>query len=267
MSGARNLNARQINILKLIESRGVVTLEELMRTFEVTPQTLRRDLTLLAEQTPVQRFHGGASWPNSTENISYQDRQIINLSAKEAIAHELVRHVPNNSSLFINIGTTTEAVARALLNHQNLQIVTNNLHVASILYQKPDFRVIIASGEVRSRDGGIVGEATIDFIEQFRLDYGIIGISAIDEDGSLLDYDYREVRVARTIMKQSREILLAADHSKFGRRAMIKLGNLQDAHHLFTDQPLPSSINRLLQGCPLQVHVCGEAMPNDTESL
>ena len=87
-------------------------------------------------------------------------------------------------SLIINIGTTTEAIARELLHHKGLRVITNNLNVAAILSDNPDCEVIVAGGIVRSRDRGIVGEATVDFIRQFKVDIGLIGISGIEADGS-----------------------------------------------------------------------------------
>jgi DeoR family glycerol-3-phosphate regulon repressor len=201
----------------------------------VTPQTIRRDLNQLANLGQVRRHHGGASSSSSTKNSDYSDRLSFNMGSKNRIAEGVARSIPNGASLFINIGTTTEAIARALLHHEDLQIVTNNLHVAAILIPKEDFNVIIAGGQVRSRDGGIVGEQTSDFINQFKMDFGIIGISAIHQDGSLLDYDYREVRVAQNIIENSSQVILSADHSKFGRTALARLGHISQADHLYTD--------------------------------
>jgi DeoR family transcriptional regulator, glycerol-3-phosphate regulon repressor len=250
------LNARQTEILKTIEEHGTVTIDELESTFNVTPQTLRRDLNMLAESLLIQRFHGGASTNNSIENLPYKDRQIRNLTEKEAIAREIALNIPDNSSLFINIGTTTETIARALMNHCGLLVVTNNLNVASMMSKKEDFRIIVTSGEVRAKDGGIVGEATISFVQQFRMDFGIIGISAIDDDGALLDYDYREVKVAQAIIQNSRNVYLAADHSKFGRRAMVRLGNISQASTLFTDHLPAKGIIELLKSNDVALHIC-----------
>ncbi len=130
-------------------------------------------------------------------------------------------------------------IAQALLEHQGLEIITNNLNVAAILQHKEDFTVIIAGGQVRSRDGGIIGEATIDFINQFKVDYGIIGISGIDEDGSLLEFDYQEVRVAQAIIANSRRVYLAADYSKFHRNPVVRQGNISQLDALFTDRKPP----------------------------
>ncbi|ARU56863.1 glycerol-3-phosphate regulon repressor [Oleiphilus messinensis] len=246
---------RQDLIVEKVKQSGFVTIDELVEEFQVTPQTIRRDLNQLAEEKKIRRHHGGAGIDSSTVNTEYNDRKIMNLTEKERIARELVKMIPDGSSLFINIGTTTETVARALLDHHNLRIVTNNIHVASILSAKEDFSVIIAGGEVRARDGGIVGEATRDFIDQFQMDFGIIGISGIHTDGSLLDFDYREVRVAQTIITNSNHVLLAADHSKFGRKAMVRLGNISQADHFFTDQTPPPEINDILIDNRVSLHI------------
>jgi DeoR family transcriptional regulator, glycerol-3-phosphate regulon repressor len=95
---------------------------------------------------------------------------------------------------------------------------------------------------VRARDRGIVGEATIDSISQFRVDIAVIGISAIDLDGTLLDFDYREVKVAQTIIRHARQVFLAADHSKLGRPAMARLGDMRDIDAFFTDLPPPAEL-------------------------
>jgi len=229
-------NNRHLEIVRLVQDKGFVTIEQLVTQFNVTPQTVRRDLNQLAKDNRISRHHGGAGVIANTSNVSYQSRKILNLKAKERIAQEVVQMIPDGASLFINIGTTTETIAKALLNHNNLNIVTNNIHVATILSTKKDFSVIIAAGEVRHRDGGIIGEATCDFISQFKMDFGIIGISGISDDGSLLDFDFREVKVAQAMIENSNKVLLAADHSKFGRSAMVKQGNIAQVDHLFTDQ-------------------------------
>ncbi|MBY4676727.1 DeoR/GlpR family transcriptional regulator [Marinobacterium arenosum] len=246
---------RQHQILELIQHKGFVSIDELVEHFKVTPQTIRRDLNQLADADKIRRHHGGAGVESSTVNASYQSRKIMNLAAKERIAAELVKMIPDGAALFINIGTTTETIAKALLNHRDLKVVTNNIHVASILSAKEDFTVIIAAGEVRHRDGGIIGEATCDFISQFQMDYGIIGISGISLDGSLLDFDYREVKVAQAIIEHSRHVILAADHTKFGRSAMVKQANISQVSHLFTDEAPPAEIAEILDANNISTHV------------
>ncbi|WP_299006727.1 DeoR/GlpR family transcriptional regulator [uncultured Shewanella sp.] len=249
---------RQMKIIELVKDKGFITIEDLVAYFEVTPQTIRRDLNQLAEQKLIRRHHGGAGSVSSTENTAYSTRKILQLSEKQRIAEAVAQQIPDNASLFINIGTTTETIAKALLDHKGLQIVTNNINVASILRVKEDFNVIIAGGIVRSRDGGVIGEATQDIIDQFKMDFGIIGISGIDNDGSLLDFDYQEVRIAQAIIKNSRSVFLAADHSKFGRNAMVRLGNIDQANALFTDQAPPRPIQALLNQHDIKLVIASE---------
>ena len=174
---------------------------------------------------------------------------------KRRIARCLAKEVPDQASLMMNIGTTTEEVAKALLEHKSLRVVTNNLNVASILVQNDDFEVIIAGGLVRHSDRAIVGEAAVDTIRQFKVDIAVIGISGIDEDGTLLDFDDREVRVARAIVKNARRVFLAADHSKFGRSAMVRLGHISDIDDLFTDLPPPKEMSDVIRQSKVAVHV------------
>lgn len=251
--------ARLEVIVELVNSRGFMSIDDLATHFEVTPQTIRRDINTLASENRVRRFHGGASAAPSTLNTEYTRRKQLQSSEKARIAKEVARHIPDHASLFINIGTTNEAIAGALLSHSGLKIVTNNLHVAALVSGKEDFDVIIAGGKVRSRDGGIIGEATVDFVQQFRVDYAIIGISGIDEDGSLVDFDYQEVRVAQALIRNSRKVMLACDHTKFGRHAMIRLGDLGDIHVLVTDAEPDPHFRTLLQEKGVQTLVAAES--------
>lgn len=109
---------------------------------------------------------------------------------------------------------------------------------------------------MRSRDGGIIGEATLDFISQFRLDYGILGISGIDGDGSLLEFDYHEVRTKRAIIENSRCVMLVTDHSKFGRNAMVNLGNMGLIDYLFTDKQPPDSVMNIIRQHDVKLELC-----------
>jgi DeoR family glycerol-3-phosphate regulon repressor len=240
-------NPRQSELLDAVREHGVMTVEAMAERFGVTLQTVRRDVGLLADAGLLARYHGGARVPSSTtENIGYRQRQHLNEQAKRQIARAVARAVPAGSSMIINIGTTTEAVARELLHHKGLRVITNNLNVAAILSDNPDCEVIVAGGLVRGRDRGIIGEATVEFIRQFRVDIGLIGISGIEADGTLRDYDYREVKVARAIIDHSREVWLAADHSKFNRPAMVELGQLSQVDMLYTDAPPPAPFHALL---------------------
>ena len=183
---------------------------------------------------------------------------MLNHDEKIRIARCVARQIPDQASLFINIGTTTEEVAKALRTHKNLRVITNNLNVAMLLADHPSFEVIVAGGVVRG-DRGVIGESTIDFIRQFKVDYAIIGISGIDRDGTLLDFDYREVRVTQAIIENARQTFLVTDHSKFSCNPMVRLGSITAIDALFTNQTPPEDVVRVLEEAQIRLHIADES--------
>ncbi|MEO8667660.1 MAG: DeoR/GlpR family DNA-binding transcription regulator [Bauldia sp.] len=240
-----DVNLRRQEILALARAQGRVTVEDLSGRFEVTPQTIRKDLNELCDHRLLSRVHGGAVIASGVENVGYEARRFIAQEEKRAIGIAAAELIPNNSSLFINIGTTTEEVARALLDHEGLLVITNNVNVATILYRQPRIDVIIAGGPVRRSDGGIVGSAAVDFISQFKVDHAVIGTSAIDEGGALLDFDYREVRVSQAIISNARQVVLVSDRLKFERSAPVRIGHISQIDVFVTDQLLSAPVAEL----------------------
>ena len=135
----------------------------------------------------------------------------------------------------------------SLCGKRGLLAITNNINVVNILQGYEQIEVIVTGGVVRHSDGGVVGEAAVDFIRQFKVDYAIIGTSAIDEDGTLLDYDYREVKVSRKIVESSRRAILVADSSKYGRSAPVRIGHISEINHFVTDAPPPPALRRICE--------------------
>ena len=227
---------RQAEIVKLLRETGRVTVEDLAVRFTVTRQTIRRDLNDLSEARLVTRIHGGAMVSSGVANLAYDARKQVASPHKRLIGAAAAKLIPNESSLFINIGTTTEEVARALQGHTGLLVITNNLNVAAELHRNPAISLIIAGGSVRTTDGGIVGASTVELIRQFRVDTAVIGTSAIDSDGTLLDFDIREVTVSRAIIESARRVILVTDSSKFARAAPVRIATLAEIDVLITDR-------------------------------
>jgi DeoR family glycerol-3-phosphate regulon repressor len=256
---SNSADARHRLIIEWVRQRGYVSNDELARKFGVTVQTVRRDVNFLSARGEICRHHGGAGLASSIENIDYSQRRTISAKEKVAIARLTASHIPNHSSLFINIGTTTEMLAQALLMHQGLRVITNNLNVALTLSRNNSFTVMVTGGTVRNRDGGIVGQSACEMISEFSVDYGIIGISGINESGALLDFDYDEVRAARAIMDNSRQTFLLADHTKFSRHPMVRLGSLSEISALFTDRAPPAAAAELMATHGVGLHIATPA--------
>ncbi|WP_333839701.1 DeoR/GlpR family DNA-binding transcription regulator [Novosphingobium sp.] len=226
---------RHINLIEYLKGVRFAGVEELASVLGVTQQTIRKDLDLLAGQRQLTRVRGGAMLESRLDNIGHAARRAMAAAAKDAIGRRAAALVPDNASLFLNIGTTTEAVARALLDHDHLLVVTNNLNVADILGAKSGIEVIVAGGRLRSADRAVVGALTVDFIRGFKVDYAVIGTSALDDEGDLLDFDINEVKVSQTIIAQARRVMLVADATKFERQAPARIGSLSDVDIFVTD--------------------------------
>jgi DeoR family glycerol-3-phosphate regulon repressor len=242
---SRVLSRRQNEILALLRESGRVTVDDLAARYAVTPQTIRRDLNELGEARLVARVHGGAMIASGIENIAYDARKLVAQPQKRLIGEAAAQLIPNNSSLFINIGTTTEEVARALAGHSGLLVITTNLQVAIELYRHPEIDVVVCGGAVRRCDGGVLGQSASQMIRQFRADTAVIGTSAIDEDGSLLDFDLREAQISREIIEHARRVILVADNSKFSRSAPVLVAHISDIDVFITDRVPSPAVSEL----------------------
>lgn len=259
------MSARQSEILELARSSGRVGVEDLARHFEVSAQTIRKDLNDLCDRRVLTRIHGGAIVASGVQNLSYEARRFVAASEKHAIGVAAAALIPNRCSLFVNIGTTTEEVASALSDHEGLLVITNNLNVALQLYHRPRIEVIVAGGAVRRDDGAIVGSAAIDLIRQFKVDYAIIGASAIDDQGTLLDFDYREVQVSQAIIENARSIILVADSSKLARQAPVRIAHIGQMQTFVTDGLGDSPIRQICAAAGVQVIETSPEIPLDGE--
>lgn len=239
--------ARHRTILDLARRRGRVTVDELSGLLTVTPQTIRKDLNDLCAKNFLSRVHGGAVANSRIENPSYESHRTIADAEMQAIGRAAEALIPDGASLIINIGTTPEAVARALVNRRDLLVVTNNLNVVDILSDNLNIEVIVAGGPVRQSDRAVVGAAAVDFISQFKVDFAIIGASAIDEDGSLLGFDLSDVHMSQAIVRNARSVILVADHEKFERSAPVRIGHVSEVDFFVTDR-LESSTIRAVCG-------------------
>jgi len=238
------LNKRQHDILSLAEKEGYVSVENLAETFEVTQQTIRRDINNLCDQELLTRTHGGAFYSSGVRNFAYKSRKSLASDEKKEIADAVAAIIPDNSSIVINIGTTTEQVAESLLSHQGLKVITNNINIVNIFAQSNNAEVWLAGGKVRNLDSAVIGIHTANFIKQFKVDYAVVGVSAIDNDGSLMDFDYEEVIVSKAIFEHCRKLILVADNFKFDRTAPMLIGNISEIDTLVTNiQPSPEIIN------------------------
>ena len=236
------VDERREQIVRLVERRGYMPIDRLAEHFAVTPQTIRRDINELCQRKLLVRQHGGASLPSSVVNTAYVTRHIEHAAEKERIARTLVEYLPDRASLFMSLGTTMEAVAEVLPSRKGMKIVTNNPQAARRLATATDFEIVLTGGVVQHWNGGLTGPRALATIADFRCDFAILGIGAIEPDGMLLDFHDGEVAVMKAMIANARRVLMAADRSKFDRTATARVCRLRDLTALFTDAAPPPSI-------------------------
>ena len=239
-------NLRSPEIIKLANQTSIVRVEELAEYFNVSLQTIRKDLNKLCSDGQLERVHGGAIIPSHIENIEYEQRKKINLLGKQAIGRECAKKIPNDICLFMGIGTSTETAAKLLLEHKNLLIVTNNLNIANVLKNNARSEVVITGGNLRKSDGALIGQPALETIKNFKFDLAILGCSALDSEGNMLDFDTQEILVNQSIISQADKTYLLADHTKFMRKAPVKIAPLSIIDCFLTDNKLEPE---LLEKC------------------
>jgi len=247
-----SLNDRQNKIIDELKLRGQLEVEQLATKFAVSSQTIRKDINQLCELGLARRLHGGVDLPPNTRNISFHSRQLINEPAKQQIARQAAEQIPDGASVFLGIGTTVAHVARALLEHKSLKVMTNNLDVAAVFCEQPEIDVLVAGGQLRHSDRDLVGEAAIRFFNQFHVDFGIIGSGGLDQEAGLLDFDPKEAEVSRAILANARKTILLADQSKWRRRAMVKVEPFNAIDLMITDSIPDASAREILARSDVQ---------------
>ena len=247
------VNDRRERILELIRGSGYLAIEDLAAHFRVTPQTIRGDLNLLADEGRLIRHHGGASIPSSVRNTSYDDRHSEFAREKAGIAERIAKWLPDRTSVFLSLGTTTLAVARALAVRQELKVITNNLEAAQALVVQPGIEVIVLGGRLEARNLGVSGTSTLAAVEQYRADVCVFSVGGIDAEGNLLDYHESEVAVVRAMLRRARKSVLAVDHSKFGRTGSVRIAAIAEVSAIVTDKALPAHMRKLVRAHPVEV--------------
>ena len=252
------LSKRQAQITELLQDEQFLNVDQLANRYQVTTQTIRRDLNLLCDHGLARRRHGGIEKPAKTGNIAYRHRQIIAQEAKKAIALEVAKHISNDVSVAFSIGTTPEVVADALTHHQRLRIFTNNLNVALLSTVNPTFNVNIMGGVVRNSDCDVLGNGIEKFFSAYLFDFGIYGVAGVGENGALLDFTEDEVRARQLIQDNSQTTFLVLDDTKFTRKAHVRGGQIGQATKVFCNGLPPSSVRDAIASSGSELIICGE---------
>ncbi|BBK41022.1 DeoR/GlpR family transcriptional regulator [Allostella vacuolata] len=237
---------RRRAILAIVREQGFATIEVLARQFGLSAQTVRRDIVHLDAEGLLQRFHGGAGIREPQVRLAYAEKRVVAADAKERIGRAAAALVADGAALFLDVGTTVEAVARALRGRQGLRVFTCSLPAATLLADADGIELFVLGGEVRGADGSLVGDQTIAAIARFRFDHAFIGFSGCEPDGTLMDFDLRKVAVKQAAIARSRAAVAVGTAGKFARSAVVAVAAVDAFSHIVTDRPPPPALATLL---------------------
>jgi DeoR/GlpR family transcriptional regulator of sugar metabolism len=231
-------------IQEIIKNHGKVEVNELASELEVSEMTIRRDLTALMQQGLIERTHGGAVLAN--ERNLLQSPILLRLNEqneeKRAIAGAVAKMITHNEKIYIAAGTTTYWVAKAIMNRSDLTVVTNSLPVANLLALSKDMEVIVVGGYLRRNEYSFVGSFAENMVHDLRLDKVIMGVGGIHPEYGLTNAYPEEMMMDRSYLNMSNNIIVVADHTKFGRVATSRTAEITAAHQIVTTHLTPLDI-------------------------
>ncbi|UJW74833.1 DeoR/GlpR family DNA-binding transcription regulator [Rhizobium sp. SL42] len=238
---------RHRDILKLLQQDGTLSIADLAGRLGVSLETIRRDLKPLADRHTIVRMHGAVALPSIVGEAPFERRLRENAQAKKAIARTLAATIRDGDSIMLDTGTTTSILARELLGHRRLTVITNSSDIARTLATSNENRVYMAGGELRSDNGAAFGSTAIDFISRFHVLHAVISVGAVSAGSGILDFDFEEAEFARTLLTRGDRRIAVTDQSKFNRSGLVKVCDFSDLTDLVTDGTPPQDVRAALE--------------------
>ncbi|WP_103256503.1 DeoR/GlpR family DNA-binding transcription regulator [Tabrizicola aquatica] len=239
---------RQPQIEAIIRREGEASVELLAQRFDVSPETIRRDLGQLAERGRVQKVHGGARRPRLIQEPSHTQRETTATEAKAAIGHRLASALEAGETVFVDTGSTTLAAAESLASVPNLTIITNSCRLAErIARVGTDATIHLLGGRYGADNAQTTGTAVVEQLQSFRADRAILTVAALDPDLGAMDASLDEAQIARAMVRHARTLTVLADATKFGRQAAYAVCGIEEIDLIISDDNLDKAHREALR--------------------
>lgn len=236
ISGKLKIDIRRKRILEQLRLAGKVSVIELSQMLDVTPVTVRNDLTTLEQEGQLVRIQGGAiQVPGSDSFANAKALSDARGREKQAIGQSAAQQVRDGDTLFINSGTTSEYVAEALRSRRNLNVVTNSLAVAKKLGAVATMRVVLIGGEINAQYGFTYGGDAQEQLNRYQADWAILAVDGISATGGITTYHAEEAVIDRMMLRAAKRTVIVADHSKIGRTGFTRVCDCTANTCLITD--------------------------------
>lgn len=247
---------RQQRIAETLRERGTLRVVDLAEQFGVSRETIRRDLAELESKGLGRKVHGGVmlDQPRSAEP-PYSDRSVSQVEAKRAIGRAAAAMIQDGESILLDLGTTTLEVARHLRGRRNLTVLTNSLPAAMALVEEPGITVFLTGGQLRPGDLSLSGTRARDALNDFYVDRAVVGAGGISVETGLTDYHVEESAVRRLMIQRAREVMVVADHTKFGVTAFAAVCRPDEMDYIVTDAAVDAHVVEAFEAIGVTVTV------------
>ena len=242
-----NHSKRHGEILRLVQEEGTISIADLATKLGVSLETVRRDVKPLTSDGTVLKMHGAIGLPSMAGEAPFERRMRENADAKRRIARSVAATIVDGDSVMLDTGTTTSFLARELLGHRRLTVITNSSDIARTLATVNGNKVYMAGGELRSDSGAAFGGSAVEFVSRFRVSHSVISTGAVDAIMGIMDYDLEEAEFARMVLSRGSRTIVVTDHTKFGRQGLVQVCALDGFNEIVTDRAPPRDIAAALE--------------------
>lgn len=242
-----NHSKRHGEILRLVQEEGTISIADLATRLGVSLETVRRDVKPLTGDGTILKMHGAIGLPSMAGEAPFERRMRENADAKRRIARAVAATIADGDSVMLDTGTTTSFLARELLGHRRLTVITNSSDIARTLATVNGNKVYMAGGELRSDSGAAFGGSAVDFVSRFRVTHAVISTGAVDAVMGVMDYDLEEAEFARMVLSRGTRTIVVTDHTKFGRQGLVQVCGLDGFNEIVTDRAPPRDVAAALE--------------------
>jgi len=257
---------RQREIMRLLGDAGSLRIGDLVGTFEVSDETIRRDLAILQEQGLLTRTHGGAIADGVHQESTFQRRAREFQPEKDAIARAAADLVEDGSTIILDSGTTMRALATHLRHKQDLVVITNGINNTDELLANPTLTLVVTGGVVRRATVGAAGELAVATLKSLRADHTFIATQGFSAEGGMTYPSFDEVAVKRALIESGSQVTLLADASKCGRESMVRIAPLTDVNRIITSRPIPEDEQIRIRELGVELLITGDEPTRDSSA-
>ena len=254
MATNRLINKRRDDICELLKGKNILSISELSSILNISKITIRRDLDYLAKEKKIIKTHGGAIIQSSKDyEPPYMIRSLKMIEQKKAIGKLAAFLIPENSLIFIDVGTTLLQLAKNLPNDKNISVITNWIPITEELGKKMFPNIFLLGGKVNCREMSIIGNYSLQFLDNFNIETCFIGVGGVSIDHGLTDYTLEEIEIKKQMIRRAKKRIVLADHSKFDQLAPIKICDLSDIDIIITSEGLDDKDRIRIEQCGVKV--------------